>query len=84
MENTQERLKRIEKNARTDYVELDEITTIERVDWLREGDFYFLLNQAKTLSAITKCWVDIETNGTTEDADNFYSIVQDILSESIR
>lgn len=41
----------------------------------------WLLKQAETLREIADTWVAIETNGTTEDADNFYTIVQDILTK---
>ena len=48
---------------------------------LSPEDIEYLIKQAETLNRIDTTWVAIETNGTSEDADNFYTIVQDILTE---
>jgi hypothetical protein len=46
-----------------------------------KDNFDWLLQQAELLEEIANSWVAIETNGTSEDADNFYSVVQDILTK---
>lgn len=43
-------------------------------------NFEWLLEQAKTLQKIADRWVEIETNGTYEEANDFYTFVQDTLS----
>ena len=48
---------------------------------LHPRDIDWLIEQAETLKKIGDTWVAIETNGTSEDADNFYTIVQDILTK---
>lgn len=50
-------------------------------DYLSIEDVQWLVKQAELLKRIADTWVAIETNGTSEDADNFYSIIQDILTE---
>lgn len=47
---------------------------------LHPRDIDWLIEQAETLQKIDDTWVAIESSGTSEDADNFYTIVQDILS----
>lgn len=40
----------------------------------------WLIKQAETLQIIANRWVEIETNGTYEEANDFYTFVQDTLS----
>jgi len=47
--------------------------SIEEMDWL--------LEQAVKLQKLADTWIEIETEGTVEDADNFYSYFQDIMTE---
>ena len=47
---------------------------------LHPRDVDWLIERAELLRKIDNAWEEIETNGTSEDADNFYTIVQDILS----
>ncbi|MFE4525502.1 hypothetical protein ACFRCQ_25900 [Cytobacillus firmus] len=51
---------------------LSELFREEHTDWL--------IKQAELLKKISDTWVAIETNGTSEEADDFYTIVQDILT----
>ena len=70
---SEQRLKEIKDNHEFRKGEGWEFTTLtEDIDWL--------IQQAELLERISDTWVAIETNGTSEDADNFYSIVQDILT----
>lgn len=50
------------------------------VKYLQVVDLKWLLKQEDMLRKIADTWVAIETNGTSEDANNFYTIVQDILT----
>ena len=54
-----------------------------RKNWNRtsDSDFEWLINQAEQLGRIIKAWINIETNGTVKEANDFYNIVQDILIE---
>jgi hypothetical protein len=47
----------------------------------QKHDRDWLITQAEKLDKITNTWIGIEENGTPEDASNFYTTVQDILSE---
>ncbi len=38
-----------------------------------------LIYQAEKFQEIVGAWIDIEENGKNDDAEDFYSIVQDIL-----
>lgn len=38
-----------------------------------------LIYQAEKFQKIVDTWIDIEENGKNDDAEDFYSIVQDIL-----
>lgn len=40
----------------------------------------WLIDQAEILQKIADRWIEIETNGTKEEADDFYTFVQDTLS----
>ena len=60
--------------------ELDSGLSYDRYKYLEDEHIEWLIQQAETLRKIADTWVAIETNGTSEDADNFYTIVQDILS----
>lgn len=40
----------------------------------------WLIKQAETLQIIADRWIEIETNGTYEEANDFYTFVQDTLS----
>jgi predicted RNase H-like nuclease (RuvC/YqgF family) len=40
-----------------------------------------LKERTEKLDKIANTWIGIEENGTPEDASNFYTMVQDILSE---
>lgn len=51
-----------------------------RINNLNSIDMKWLIEQAETLQKIADTWVEIESDGTSEDADNFYTIVQDNLS----
>lgn len=48
---------------------------------IHQYDLYWLIEQAVMLKEIADTWVSIETNGRVEDADNFFTIVQDILTD---
>ena len=50
---------------------------------INKADYDWLVEQAKTLQKITDTWIAIETNGTEKDAGNFYTTVQDILTEQL-
>jgi hypothetical protein len=43
-------------------------------------DMNWLVEQADLLDKIAKRWIEIETNGTSEEADDFYTFIQDTLS----
>jgi hypothetical protein len=58
-----------------------ETTTVYDTKLIKE-QFDWLLEQAETLQKIADAWINIETNGTSEDADNFYIIIQDILTKN--
>ncbi|ETT61241.1 hypothetical protein BSK66_31620 [Paenibacillus odorifer] len=42
----------------------------------------WLIDQAETLQIIANRWIEIESNGTKEEADDFYTFVQDTLSSN--
>lgn len=46
---------------------------------LRNDDYRWLMQNSEALSKIADEWIRIETDGTKEDADDFYSFVQDVL-----
>jgi hypothetical protein len=65
--------------------EVKERFSISKENRELESQFYedmsWLISRAETLQKIEDTWVSIETNGTKEEADNFYTIVQDILTK---
>lgn len=63
------------------YDRLLEVTRQHENGSLHKRDIDWLINQAKTLRVIANRWIEIETNGTREEADDFYSFVQDTLSD---
>lgn len=46
---------------------------------LHQRDIDWLIEQAETLRIIANRWIEIETNGTKEESDDFYTFVQDTL-----
>ncbi len=42
----------------------------------------WLIDRAETLQIIANRWIEIETNGTKEEADDFYTFVQDTLTNN--
>jgi hypothetical protein len=44
----------------------------------------WLIDQAETLQIITNRWIEIETEGTKEEANDFYTFVEDEIATSIR
>lgn len=54
----------------------------EAVRKLSHNDLNWLIQQADTLCKIAESWIDIEANGSEADAVDFYTVVQDILSDN--
>lgn len=50
-------------------------------EYLSIEDVQWLVKQAETLQKIANRWVEIETNGMYEEANDFYTFVQDTLSQ---
>lgn len=42
----------------------------------------WLIDRAETLQIIANRWIEIETKGTKEEADGFYTFVQDTLTNN--
>ena len=59
---SEERLNRIKSHAETDVIEWDENRTVERVDWLFEGDFDWLVQQAEKAEMLEKRMNEIAIN----------------------
>lgn len=49
---------------------------------ISQSDFRWLAENAEALSKIADEWMRIEYRGTKEEADDFYSYVQDVLNGS--
>lgn len=49
---------------------------------ISKSDFDWLMENAEALSKIADEWIRIEEQGKKEEADDFYSFVQDVLSGS--
>lgn len=64
------------------YNRLKEVTKQHEVASLHRRDIWWLIDQAERMNKIANRWVEIESNGTKEQADNFYDFVQDVLSEN--
>lgn len=47
---------------------------------LRLDDYRWLMSSSEAFSKIADEWLRIEEIGTKEDADDFYSFVQDVLT----
>ncbi|MEK4240361.1 hypothetical protein [Paenibacillus sp. FSL H7-0714] len=61
---------------------MDEVKKQHHFGNLHERDFVWLIEQAEILKKIEKRWIEIETNGTKEEADDFYTFVQETLANS--
>lgn len=48
------------------------------------NDARWLIKRARVLQFIIDEWIGIETHGTKEDAEDFYSTVQEILDYEFR
>lgn len=77
--SSQKRLERIKNESCPNTYDVHYGRT-ERVDDLMPGDFQWLIEQAETVEKIAKRWIEIEDNGTPEEADDFYTFVQDTLT----
>jgi len=58
--------------------EEDRAYTQKRIDL-----FNWLIWRAETLQEIIDAWIDIEGHGTEEEADDFYTTVQNILGGGV-
>lgn len=76
----EDRLKRLKVDPSVSKIDSN-TASCEVVYDLMPGDFNWLLEQADKLQKLADCWVAIETNGTVEDANNFYSYFQDLMTE---
>lgn len=62
------------------YDRLNEVKRQHHFGNLHERDFVWLIEQAEKLKVIANRWIEIETSGTKEEADDFYTFVQTALS----
>lgn len=64
------------------YDRLNEVKGQNKFGNLHQRDIDWLIEQSETLRIIANRWIEIETNGTKEEADDFYTFVQDTLSNN--
>lgn len=62
------------------YDRLKEVKMQHQFGKLHRTDIDWLVEQAEKLKVIANRWIEIETNGTPEEADDFYTFVQDTLT----
>lgn len=62
------------------YDRLNEVKRQHEFGHLHQRDTDWLIEQAEKLRTISNRWIEIETNGTPEEASDFYTFVQDTLT----
>lgn len=72
MEDYFKRAEELKESLTGNYEHSASIQDYELVQWL--------ISKSRLLEKIANSWIGIETNERVEDANNFFTIVQDILS----